>query len=119
MEPNPHRLAGSPVLGEPALGLSPVAVVERSPTGLALIGPALVKIGTVLAALAAVGSVVFAAMLPAPWAVTGLAVCASVTAAMTALGVASPGVRTQAGTQVVTLAQPAAAPFAPRVGPPA
>lgn len=120
-EPNPNRLQGSPALGEPALGLSPVAVVERSPTGLALVGPVLVKIGTVLAALSAVGTVVFAALLPAPFAVTGLAVCASVTAALTALGIASPGVRTQAGTQPVTLAAASAppSPSAPRVGPPA
>lgn len=115
---NPNRLAGSPVLGEPALGLAPVAVVERSPTGLALIGPVLVKVGIVLAALSSVGTVVFTLMLPAPWAVTGLAVCSSVTAALVALGIASPGARSGVGTQPVTLAQPSAAPSAPRMGPP-
>lgn len=92
----------------PKLGEAPVAVVVRSPTGIAMIGPVLVKVGTVLAALAAVGSVVFAALLPAPFAVTGLAVCASITAAMTALGVASPGVRSQPGAAPVV--------EAPRVG---
>lgn len=96
-------------IGTPMLGVTPVAVVERSPTGLALIGPVLVKVGTVLAALAAVGTVVFSAMLPAPWAVTGLMVCSSITAALVALGIASPGVRTQAGPAPVET---------PRIGPP-
>ncbi len=117
---NPHRLDGSPAFGQAAIGTQTISVVERSPTGLALVGPILVKVGTVLAALSAVGTAVFASMLPAPFAMTGLAVCASVTAALTALGIASPGVRTQAGTQPVTLAQPAAPPSAPtpRIGPP-
>lgn len=110
---NPNRLQGSPALGEPALGLSPVSVVERSPTGLALVGPILVKVGTVLAALSAVGTVVFSALLPAPWAVTGLAVCSSVTAALVALGIASPGVRSQPGTQPVTVLPAAMAPTPP------
>ncbi len=118
-EQNPNRLAGSPALGEPALGTANISVVERSPTGLAMVGPVLVKIGTVLAALSAVGTVVFSALLPAPFAVTGLMVCSSVTAALVALGIASPGVRSNPGTQPVTVAQRPAdpAPSAPRVGP--
>ena len=94
---NPRRLSGSPALGSPALGLETVPVVERSPTGFSAIPQILVRAGAVLAALSAVGSVVFAALLPAPFAVTGLAVCASITAALTALGIASPGVRSQPG----------------------
>ncbi len=120
MTDNPNRLAGSPVLGEPALGLSPVAVVERSPTGLALLPQVAVRIATVVVGLAAVGVTVFTVLLPAPWAATGLAVCSSIVALGTAVGLASPGVRSAPGTQPVTLAAPAAAPSSPtpRVGPP-
>ena len=50
---NPHRLEGLPTLGSPAIGLAPVAVVERSPTGLAVLPQVAVKIATVLVGLAA------------------------------------------------------------------
>ncbi len=117
-DPNPNRLAGSPALGEPALGLQPVAVVERSPTGLALLPQMVVKVAVVVVGLAAIGIPIFSAMLPAPWAVSGLAICSSIVGLGTVLGIASPGARSLPGTQPVTLAQPAAAPSAPRIGPP-
>lgn len=115
---NPNRLAGSPALGEPALGLAPVAVVERSPTGLALLPQVIVKIAAVLVALATVGLAVFGMMLPAPWAVTGVAVCTAIVGLGATLGIVSPGARAAPGTQPVTIAQPSAVPSAPRVGPP-
>ncbi len=119
-EQNPHRLAGSPALGEPALGLSPVAVVERSPTGLALLPQMVVRVATVIVGLAAVGAGVFPLFLPAPWAATGGAVCLAIVGLGATLGLASPGVRSSPGTQPVTLAAPAAPPSAPtpRIGPP-
>ncbi len=126
MSDNPNRLAGSPAMGEPALGLQPVAVVERSPTGLALIPQVLLKVATVVVALAGVGVIVFTALMPAagatvaplPWVTTGLAICSGIVAIGTTLGIVSQGVRVDVGTKPVTLAQPAAAPSAPRIGPP-
>lgn len=106
MTPDPSRK-----IGEPMLGLTPVAVVERSPTGLALIGPILTRAGLVIAALAAVGQVAFGAMLPAPWAVTGLAICSAVTAACVALGIASPGIRAPGTNGAAPVVE------SPRVGP--
>ena len=118
-DPNPNRIAGSPAFGEPALGLSPVSVVERSPTGLAMLPQVLIKVATVLVALAVVGLTVFALFLPAPWAATAVAICTGVIGVGSVLGIASPGLRTQAGTQPVTLAQPSlVTPSTPRVGPP-
>ena len=111
---------------EPKLGLAPVAVVERSPTGLALLPQVAVKIATVVVGLAAIGVVVFTSLMPAagatiaplPWVVTGLAICSSIVGLGTVLGIMSPGARAAPGTQPVTLAQPSAAPSSPRVGPP-
>ncbi len=99
---NPNRLPGSPALGEPVLGLSSVPTIERSPTGLAVLPQVAVKVATVVVGLAAIGVGIFTVMLPAPWAVTGLAICSSIVGIGTVLGIASPGVRTGAGTQVVT-----------------
>lgn len=107
---NPHRLEGLPTLGSPAIGLAPVAIVERSPTGLAVLPQVAVKIATVLVGLAAIGIPVFTTMLPAPWAATGLAICSSIIGIGTVLGIASPGVRKEAGAQPVV--------EQPRVGPP-
>lgn len=125
---NPNRLAGSPALGEPALGLQPVSVVERSPTGLALVPQVLLKIATVIVGLASVGVVVFTVLMPAagatvaplPWVLSGLAICSSIVAIGTTLGIMSPGVRAGAGTQPVTLAAPTIqpSPSSPRLGPP-
>ena len=117
---NPHRLDGSPVLGQPALGGGPIAVVERSPTGIALLPQIVVKVATVIVGLAAIGAGIFPLFLPAPWAATGGAVCLAIVGLGATLGLASPGVRSQPGTQPVTLAAPAAppSPSAPRVGPP-
>ena len=92
------------------MGLAPVQVVERSPTGLALLPQVAVKIATVLVGLAAIGIPVFTTMLPAPWAATGLAICSSIIGIGTVLGIASPGVRKEAGAQPVV--------EQPRVGPP-
>jgi len=117
-EQNPNRLAGSPALGEPALGLSPVAVVERSPTGVALLGQTLVRIASIVGGLAVLAGGVFALFLPQPWAVTGVAICGSVALIATKIEAMGPGLRREVGTQPVTLAQPPAAPSAPRVGPP-
>lgn len=111
---NPNRLEGLPSLGQPALGVQPVAVVERSPTGLAVLPQVAVKVMTVLVGLAAIGIPIFTTMLPAPWAVTGLAICSSVVGIGTVFGIASPGVRTGAGVvegQVISKTE------APRVGP--
>lgn len=94
-----------------------VEPIPQSPTGLALIGPTLVKVGTVIAALAAVGTVVFAALLPAPFAVTGLAVCASITSILTVFGIVSPGARA-AGTTIPAAAQVPQPPPISRIGPP-
>lgn len=113
---NPNRLAGSPALGEPALGTQPVAVVERSPTGLALLPQYLLKIATVLVVVAGVIVTLPSAGIALPPVV--LAVSGAVVALGAALGIASQGVRKDVGTQPVTLAAPPAAPSAPRVGPP-
>ncbi len=102
----------------PKLGLAPVDVVERSPTGLALLPQILVRIGTVVTAIAAIGIPIFSAMLPAPWAVTGVAVCTSICGLGAALGFASPGIRTQPGPQAVTTGIPNPTPSNPtRIGP--
>lgn len=124
---NPNRLDGSPVLGQPAMGLGPVAVVERSPTGLALLPQAALKVAAVVVAIASVGVVVFTALMPAagaavaplPWVVTGLGICSAIVALGTTLGIVSQGVRVAPGTQPVTLAAPEAPPSSPtpRIGP--
>lgn len=116
----PTRLAGSPAMGEPALGLSPVSVVERSPTGLALIPQLLVKIGVVMGALGTVGTAIFTALLPAPWAATGLGISAALATLGATVASMGPGLRKDAGTQPVTLAAPGIPPSAPtpRIGPP-
>ncbi len=115
---NPNRLAGSPALGEPALGLQPVAVVERSPTGAALIPQVLLKFATVLVLVAGV-------VLSLPTMGIGLppivlTISGLIVALGTSLGIASQGVRMAPGTQPVTLASPSAppTPSAPRMGPP-
>lgn len=113
MEQNPNRLPGSPELGQPVLGIQPVAVVARSPTGLALIPQVVIKVGTVLVGLAAIGVPIFTTMLPAPWAATGLAICSSIVGIGTVLGIVSPGVRSDAGPQPVV----ASSPPPPRIGP--
>ena len=105
------ELIRPPFPSEPKLGLTPVAVVERSPTGLAVLPQVAVKVATVLVGLAAIGVPIFSTMLPAPWAVTALAVCSSIIGIGTVLGIASPGVRKEAGAQPVVEQQP-------RVGPP-
>ena len=84
-------------IGEPQLGLNTVAVVERSPTGIALLGQNVVRIATVVVGLAAVGLGIFPLFLPQPWAVTGAAVCAAIVGLGATLGIASPGVRSQPG----------------------
>lgn len=112
-EQNPNRLAGSPALGEPALGLSPIAVVERSPTGIALLPQIALKIATVLVVIAGVVVTLPSAGIALPPVV--LAIAGAVLALGTALGIASQGVRVHPGTQPVTLAQPQAAPSAPPV----
>ena len=95
MTPNPNRLAGSPALGEPALGLAPVAVVERSPTGLALLPQVAVKIATVVVGLAAIGVVVFTSLMPA----AGATIAATATLATTGLvGVSTSATLTAAAT---------------------
>lgn len=110
-EQNPNRLPGSPPLGEPVLGIKPVAVVERSPTGIALLPQVVVKVATIVCGLAAVGVAVFTTLLPAPWAVTGLAICSSIVGLGTVLGIASPGVRSGAGAQAAPVQHvPAEAP---------
>ncbi len=116
---NPHRLAGSPALGEPALGTANISVVERSPTGIALLGQNVVRVATVIVGLAAVGLGIFPMFLPQPWAVTGAAICAAIVGLGATMGIASPGVRAGQGTQPVTVAQRPTdpAPSAPRVGP--
>ncbi len=93
MAENPNRLPGSPPLGEPVLGATPVAVVERSPTGLALVPQVVLKVLTVVVGIAAIGVTVFTTMLPAPWAVTGLAICSPIVAIGTVFGIASQGIR--------------------------
>ncbi len=70
-----------------------------------------VKVMTVLVGLAAIGIPIFTTMLPAPWAVTGLAICSSIVGIGTVFGIASPGVRTGAG-QVEAKVE------SPRIGPP-
>jgi hypothetical protein len=109
-----------PFPSEPKLGLDPVQVVERSPTGLALLPQMAVKVAVVVVGLAAVGIPIFTAMLPAPWAATGLAICSSIVGLGTVLGIVSPGARASPGTQPVTLAAPAVPPSSPtpRIGPP-
>jgi len=116
---NPHRLAGSPAMGEPALGSQPVAVVERSPTGLALLPQIALKIATVLVVIAGVIVTLPSAGIALPPVV--LAIAGAVLALGTALGIASQGVRVHPGTQPVTLAAPAPVPSSPspRIGPPA
>lgn len=106
------ELSRPPFPSEPKLGLAPVAVVERSPTGLAVVPQVVVKVVTVLVGLAAIGIPVFTTMLPAPWAATGLAICSSIVAIGTVFGIASPGVRTQAGAVESKIETP-------RIGPPA
>lgn len=93
----PDELSRPPFPSEPKLGLSPVAVVERSPTGLAVLPQVAVKVVTVLVGLAAIGIPIFTTMLPAPWAATGLTICSSIVGIGTVFGIASPGVRKEAG----------------------
>lgn len=100
------ELSRPPFPSEPMLGLAPVAVVERSPTGLAVVPQVLVKVMTVLVGLAAIGIPVFTTMLPAPWAVTALTVCSSVVGIGTVFGIASPGVRSQPGAVTAPVAVP-------------
>ncbi len=95
-------------IGEPLLGMAPVAVVPRSPTGVALFSQYALKI-----AIFVVGVAAIALELPS----MGLALPAGVlTAAGIAmkvgvlLGIGSQGLRTQVG--------PAPIVQAPRVGPP-
>ena len=108
---NPHRLEGLPSLGSPAYGIQPVAVVERSPTGVALLGQNLIRIASVVGGLAVLVGGIFALFLPQPWAATGAAICASVALVATKIEAMGPGIRTQAGAQPVVEQQP-------RVGPP-
>jgi len=110
---NPNRLEGSPALGEPALGVQPVAVVERSPTGLALVPQYVTRIALVLVAVA--GVVVTLPSMGVALPPVVLTIAGAVLAIGTALGIASPGVRSKPGTvegQVVSKTE------APRVGPP-
>ena len=107
----PDELSRPPFPSEPKMGIQPVSMVERSPTGLAVLPQVVVKVVTVLVGLAAIGIPIFTTMLPAPWAATGLMVCSSIVGIGTVFGIASPGVRKEAGAQPVTIA-------APRIGPP-
>jgi hypothetical protein len=113
---------------EPKLGLNPVPVIERSPTGIAMIPQVLLKVAAIIVALAGVGVVVFTALMPAagatvaplPWVVTGLAICSGIVAVGTTLGIVSQGVRTKEGTVPVVEATPLPSPrpSVPKFGPP-
>jgi hypothetical protein len=90
-----------------------LAPIPASPTGIALLPQAVIRVATVVIGLAAVGIPIFTTLLPAPWAVTGLAICSSIVGLGTVLGIASPGVR-QAGTAVAPALQ---VPQSPARGP--
>ncbi len=106
---NPHRLEGLPPLGQPALGAQPVSVVERSPTGIALLGQNVTRIAATIGALAFLAGTVLAMFLPQPWAVTGASVCGAIVLLTTQITGISPGIRTQTGAAPVV--------EKPRVGP--
>ncbi len=86
------ELSRSPFPSEPKLGLAPVAVVTRSPTGLALLPQIAVKVATVLVLLAGVVVTLPSAGVALPPIV--LTIAGAVLALGTALGIASQGVRT-------------------------
>lgn len=88
-----NRLDGSPKLNEPALGIQPVAVVERSPTGIALVGQTIVKGATVVVAVAAAVAAVMVVLPPTPLTAQITAICIAIATAGAALGIASPGAR--------------------------
>ena len=106
----PDEIARPVFPSEPKLGLAPVAIVERSPTGLALLPQVAVKVAAVIVALATVGLAVFGMLLPAPWAATGLAICTAIVGLGATLGIVSPGARSAPGAAPVV--------ESPRVGPP-
>lgn len=91
----PDELSRPPFPSEPKMGLTPVAVVERSPTGIALLPQYATRIALVLVAVAGVVVTLPSAGVPLPPAV--IAIASAVLAIGTALGIASPGVRKAQG----------------------
>lgn len=78
--------------------------IPRSPTGIAALPQILVQIATVICGLAAIGVGLFTAMLPAPWAATGLAICSAIVALGVPLGISSQGIRTSVPKDVTPVA---------------
>lgn len=85
------ELAKPALPSEPKLGLMPVPVVERSPTGIALLPQYAVKIATVLVLVAGVIVTLPTAGVALPPLV--LSIAGAVVAIGAALGIASQGVR--------------------------
>ncbi len=85
------ELARPPLPSEPKMGLVSVPVVERSPTGAALIPQVSLKVATVLVLVAGVIVTLPSAGIALPPVV--LSIAGAVLAIGTALGIASQGVR--------------------------
>lgn len=93
------EIQGGGIAGVPKLTAANAAEDKRlapipvSPTGLAMLPQILIQVATVVCGLAAVGVAVFTAMLPAPWAITGLGICSAIVALGVPLGISSQGAR--------------------------
>lgn len=83
-----------------------VEAIPRSPTGLAILPQVLIKVATVVVGLATVAGGIFAIFLPAPWAVTGAAICGSIIGLGATLGISSQGIRAAPVVPAVSPAEP-------------
>lgn len=93
----PDELSRPPFPSEPKMGLQPVPVVERSPTGIALVGQTFVRVATGAKALALLVGGVLVVLPPLPWTMTALAICAGVYGVAELITGAGPGIRKEAG----------------------
>lgn len=110
------ELSRPPFPSEPKMGLAPVAVVEHSPTGLALVGQTLTRWAVGIGAFATLvavtcGTLATAVPVTAPWAVPAAAIAGAVVLVCNQVTGASPGLRKEAGPQPVMEPPP------PRIGP--
>lgn len=91
------ELSRPPFPAEPKMGIQPVPVVERSPTGIAMVGQTLVRIATGAKALALTVAGIVVLLPPMPWTVQVLTVCAGVYGVSELITGAGPGIRKEAG----------------------
>lgn len=120
------ELSRPPFPSEPKMGVTPVPVVERSPTGLAVVGQTLVKVATGAKALALLVGGIVAMVPPMPWTTQVFVVCAGVYGIAELITGMGPGIRKEPGAAPVLPWEgklplqgpaPSVNPPTPRIGP--